>query len=53
MKEAHFVCFAHSVFPFDGAEVTIALQAERVAASILSMVSGLTWVNLWWRVLAA
>jgi hypothetical protein len=53
MAEAHFVFFGHSVFPFDGAAVTIALQAERAAASMRSMVSGLTWVNLWWRVLAA
>jgi hypothetical protein len=29
----------HSVFPFEGACVTIALQAERAAASTLSMVS--------------
>jgi hypothetical protein len=53
MEEVHFVFFGHSVFPFDGALVTIVLHAALAAASTLSIVSGLTWVNLWWRILAA
>ena len=43
----------HSVFPFDGACVTMALQAARVAASTLSSVSCETLVNLWARLASA
>jgi hypothetical protein len=38
--------FVHSVFPFDGADVTICFAAERAAASTRSKVSCDTLVNL-------
>jgi hypothetical protein len=38
--------FAHRVFPLDGAEVTIALAAERAAASTRSIASCDTLVNV-------
>jgi hypothetical protein len=41
-----FVLFAHSVFPFDGADVTICFAAERAADSTRSIASCDTRVNL-------
>lgn len=38
--------FVHSVFPLDGEDITIALAAERAAASTRSMVSCETLVNV-------
>ena len=40
------VLFVHSVFPLDGADITIALAAERAAASTRSMASCDTLVNV-------
>ena len=44
------VLFVHSVFPFDGADVTICFAAERAAASTRSTASCDTRVNLCERV---
>jgi len=41
-----FVLLVHMVFPLDGAEVTIALAAERAAASTRSIASCDTLVNV-------
>jgi len=41
-----FVLLTHSVFPLDGADITIAFAAERAAASTRSMVSCDTLVNV-------
>ena len=41
-----FVLFAHSVFPFDGADVTICFAAERAAASTFAIAFCDTRVNL-------
>ena len=38
--------FAHSVFPFDGADVTICFAAERAAASTFAIAFCDTRVNL-------